>query len=62
MATCEEGGWVGSSGAAYPDSLGISAANWWGHGGTGTVRPDEQIVVAMRIQATPPDQDGCAAW
>lgn len=62
VAVCEEGGWVGSSGPAYPDSLGISATNWYGHGGTATVSEDAQILVAMRIQMTPPDQDGCAAW
>lgn len=62
VAICEEGGWVGYSGAAYPDSLGISAANWWAYGGTSNVSEDAQIMVAERIQTDPPDQDGCAAW
>ena len=63
VAVCEEGGWVGSSGSAYPDSLGISAANWWGNGGTDDVSPDAQIVVALRIQTNPPDQGRCTgSW
>ena len=62
MADCEEGGWIGSSGSAYPDSLGIDAANWWGNGGTADVSEDAQIIVAERIQSDPPDQNGCAAW
>src|ERR1700678_1355818 len=33
VAVCEEGGWVGWAGPAYPDSLGISAVNWYGNGG-----------------------------
>jgi hypothetical protein len=62
VAVCEEGGWIGSSGAAYPDSLGISAQNWYGNGGTDDVSEDAQIIVAERIQSDPPDQSGCAAW
>ena len=63
VAVCEEGGWVGSSGSAYPDSLGISAANWWGNGGTDDVSPDAQILVALRIQTNPPDQGRCTgSW
>ena len=53
MADCEEGGWIGSSGSAYPDSLGIDAANWWGNGGTADVSEDAQIIVATRIQSDP---------
>ena len=66
---CEEGGWVGSSGAAYPDSLGIDAANWYANGGGADVSPAAQVAVAERLEAsfgTPgfvPDQDGCAgSW
>jgi hypothetical protein len=63
VAICEEGGWIGSSGPAYPDSLGISAHNWYFYGGTSDVSEDAQIIVAMRIQRDPPDQSGgCAAW
>jgi hypothetical protein len=62
VAICEEGGWIGRSGSAFPDSLGITAANWWSHGGTNDVSPAAQIAVAERIQTWVPDQDGCAAW
>ena len=62
VATCEEGGWVGASGSAYPDSLGVTASNWWGNGGTSDVSPNAQIVVAERIQSNPPDQGGCGGW
>ena len=63
VAVCEEGGWVGASGSAYPDSLGINATNWWGNGGTDDTSPDAQIVVAERIQTDPPDQGGCnGSW
>ena len=66
VAVCEEGGWVGSSGSAYPDSLGIDAQNWYAYGGGSDVSPDAQIAVAERlIQANGmgiPDQSGCASW
>jgi hypothetical protein len=62
VAVCEEGGWIGYAGSAYPDSLGINAANWSAYGGTSDLSEDAQIIVAMRIQSNPPDQYGCAAW
>lgn len=67
VAYCEEGGWVGSSGSAFPDSLGINSTNWWDDGGTGDTSPDAQILVAetliARLGADVPDQDGCAgSW
>jgi hypothetical protein len=68
VAVCEEGGWVGSAGAKYPDSLGISAANWSAFGGGADLSPGAQIAVAQRIEAAAglagfvPDQAGCAAW
>ena len=69
VAVCEEGGWVGYAGPAYPDSLGIDSANWYGNGGASDVSPDTQIAVAERLEAsfgTPgfvPDQDGCdGSW
>jgi hypothetical protein len=62
VAVCEEGGWVGWSGTAFPDSLGITAANWWSHGGTADTSPAAQIRVAERIQSRVPDQGGCAPW
>ena len=64
VAVCEEGGWIGYAGPAYPDSLGISAQNW------ASVCPDlswssidDNIECAERIQSDPPDQDGCnGSW
>ena len=67
VAVCEEGGWIGASGSAYPDSLGITAANWASFGG-GSLAPLAQIAVAQRLLASVglagwvPDQGGCAAW
>jgi hypothetical protein len=68
VAVCEEGGWVGWAGADYPDSLGISAANWRAYGGGADLSPAAQILVAQRIEAAAglagfvPDQHGCASW
>lgn len=66
---CEEGGDWHVSGSTYSGGLGISNANWISYGGqffsnsAATATPDEQIVVAMRIQKDPPDQNGCAgSW
>ncbi len=68
VAACEEGGWIGYAGTAYPDSLGIDAANWYGNGGGSDVSPAAQIAVAQRVAARyvypgyVPDQGVCAAW
>ena len=68
VAICEEGGFVGYAGDAYPDSLGISAVNWSSNGGwnppagVDPETPDWQIMVAERIQTDPPDQGSCHAW
>jgi len=68
VATCEEGGWVGSSGSAFPDSLGINAGNWYEYGGGSDTSPAAQIAVAQRLVASRgmagwvPDQHGCSAW
>ena len=67
VAYCEEGGWIGAAGSAFPDSLGVDAANWWENGGGDDTSPDAQILVAEalinRLQAAVPDQDGCAgSW
>jgi hypothetical protein len=62
---CEEGGNWHTPGPEYPGGLGISSDNWDHYGGeyfshtATTATPDEQIVVAMRIQKNPPDQYGC---
>ena len=68
MARCEEGGWIGWAGPAYPDSLGISAHNWAAYGGGADLSPGAQVAVAERIEAAAgqsgyvPDQGYCASW
>lgn len=78
MATCEEGGWIGASGSAYPNSIGIMASAWYAHGGGSDTSPAAQIAVGTSlidslvgsvIQGTVvyvgfvPDNRGfCAAW
>lgn len=66
---CEEGGNWHVSGSEYSGGLGISNVNWVNYGGqffsqsAANATPDEQIVVAMRIQKNPPDQNGCTgSW
>ena len=66
VAVCESGGWV-VLGSAYPNSLGITAANWYQFGGTEDVSPEAQVMVAERFRAhygiSIPYQGGCAgAW
>ena len=66
VAVCESGGWV-VLGSAYPNSLGITAANWYQFGGTEDVSPEAQVMVAERFRAhygiEIPDQGGCTgAW
>ncbi|MDE3086518.1 MAG: transglycosylase family protein [Acidobacteriota bacterium] len=62
---CEEAGNWHIQGTVYSGGLGISEANWYAYGGQSAfgnewaATPDEQIVVAMRIDAYPPDQHGC---
>ncbi len=69
VAQCEEGGNWHADVGAYSGGLGISSANWIAYGGSrfaargADASPDEQIVIAERIQQVPPDQDGaCRAW
>ena len=63
VAVCEEGGWGNYGFPNYPDSLGINSYNWYANGGGSDLSPTSQILVAERIQANPPDQNGsCAAW
>ena len=68
VARCEEGGWIGYAGPAYPDSLGINAENWAHYSGGSDESPANQIRVAQDIEAaagTPnyvPDQGYCASW
>jgi hypothetical protein len=72
VAACESGGWT-VLGPAYPDSLGISRANYERFGGRplspGPVSPAArvaQVRVADRLVASYgaaiPDQYGCGAW
>ena len=64
---CEEGGNWYVYGSVYSGGLGISNINWVGYGGTffapngAEATPDEQIVIASRIQSSPPDQNGCGS-
>lgn len=68
VAVCEEGGWGHYGFPAYPNSLGITAANWYGNGGGSDLSPAAQVAVGERVvakYATPgwvPDQNGCSAW
>lgn len=72
VADCESGGWV-VLGGAYPDSLGISRANYERFGGV--PQPPGPVTVANRVVqiriadrliaaygAAIPDQYGCHAW
>jgi CBS domain-containing protein len=68
VAMCEEGGNWTTDGGRFSGGLGISRANWDAYGGTqyaaegAEATPDQQIMVAERIQSSPPDQDGCHGW
>jgi hypothetical protein len=65
---CEESGNWYVAGPLYSGGLGISDSNWASYGGemfapsANQATPDEQIVIASRIQTYPPDQDGCTSW
>lgn len=66
VAVCEEGGWIGSSGPVYPNSLGINATNWYAYGGTSDTSISAQIAVGQAMVSalgmSIPDQNGCAPW
>ncbi len=68
VAICEEGGNWHADGDRFSGGLGITRANWVIYGGlqyaprAALATPDEQIMVAQRIQSNPPDQHGCASW
>ena len=68
VAMCEEGGDWQSDTYRFSGGLGITRANWDSYGGLqfapegAEATPDEQIMVAERIQPYPPDQDGCRGW
>ena len=68
VALCEEGGDWSSDGSSFSGGLGISRANWDAYGGLefapegADASEDQQIMVAERIQPSPPDQSGCSGW
>jgi hypothetical protein len=68
VALCEEGGDWSSNGPTFSGGLGISRANWRLYGGGeyapsgATATEDQQIMVAERIDSSPPDQYGCRGW
>ena len=68
VAMCEEGGDWSSDGSSFSGGLGITRANWDAYGGLefapegAEASEDQQIMVAERIQPTPPDQGGCRGW
>jgi hypothetical protein len=71
VQNCEEGPGTSewqTDGGTYAGGLGISRAAWSEYNTYGfpadaaQASPDEQIMVAERIQSDPPDQGSCAAW
>jgi len=68
VASCEEGGNWQADGPRFSGGLGISRTNWVAYGGLqyapsgAQATPDQQIMVAQRIQFSPPDQYGCSSW
>ena len=68
VAMCEEGGNWRSDGSRFSGGLGITRANWAIYGGLqyapegAMATEDQQIMVAERIQSSPPDQYGCRSW
>src|SRR5665213_3325275 len=68
VAGCEEGGNWQADGPRFSGGLGITRTNWAEYGGlqyasaAARATPDQQIMVAERIQSYPPDQRGCSSW
>ena len=68
VALCEEGGNWQADNSGFSGGLGITRANWAEYGGLryapegAMATPDQQIMVAERIQSGPPDQYGCRGW
>jgi hypothetical protein len=68
VALCEEGGNWNSDGPEFSGGLGITRANWAAYGGEAfapegaMATEDQQIMVAERIEFSPPDQGGCHGW
>ena len=65
ISVCENGpgAWNPPRGSKYPDSLGITTANWYAFGGTADLSPEAQAGVEARFLAhygmAWPDQNGC---
>jgi len=68
VAMCEEGGNWAADGGRFSGGLGITRTNWIAYGGGqyassgAQATEDQQIMVAERIQSSPPDQYGCGSW
>jgi Transglycosylase-like domain len=68
VAMCEEGGDWTSDGGRFSGGLGITRTNWDAYGGKAyapegaMATEDQQIMVAERIESSPPDQYGCHGW
>jgi len=69
VSMCEEGGNWNIQGPVYSGGLGMLNSTWIAYGGlayapnAGLASMVQQIAVAKRIQANPPDQYGCSgAW
>ncbi len=68
VALCEEGGDWSAGGSRFSGGLGITRSNWAAYGGLqyasegSLATEDQQIMVAERIQSSPPDQHGCGSW
>ncbi len=68
VAMCEEGGNWAADGPRFSGGLGITRTNWYAFGGDAfapsgaQATEDQQIMVAERIQSSPPDQQGCHSW
>jgi hypothetical protein len=68
VAVCEEGGDWSADNGRFSGGLGITRSNWAAYGGEqfapsgALATEDQQIMVAERIESTPPDQDGCRGW
>jgi len=68
VASCEEGGNWEADGPRFSGGLGITRINWANYGGlqyapsAARATPDQQIMVAERIQYSPPDQYRCSSW
>ncbi|HEV3282467.1 MAG TPA: transglycosylase family protein [Acidimicrobiales bacterium] len=68
VAMCEEGGNWSARSSRFSGGLGITRSNWDNYGGQqfapegAMATEDQQIMVAERIQPSPPDGYGCSGW